>query len=472
MNIVLFMSDSMDGRAMTCAGNAAVPTPNMDRLAQRGVLFNNNYCNSPQCCPSRASMWSGRFVHNCEAWNNHKGLEPGDETFLTRLESAGYVSDFQGKTDYQSGGHSLGARVLAWTRAAAIPHPQKGRPVGVISDADGKKGKRKSAKDWDKTDKTVAAIRKFAADPKTPFLAYTCTGIPHPGYSTTREYYDRIDPAKVTLPPVEDIKHPVLRYASLSKNCDGVFADEEILKVRRVYYAMVAELDDMLGKVMDTVDGLGITDSTYIICTSDHGDMNMEHKQYLKNSMYEASARVPMIVAGPGIQQGVVVEDPTSLVDVFPTLMDMAALETPDGLDGHSLAPALTGRGDTERPDWAFSEYHSNMLRTGSFMLRRGQWKYITYGGYEPRLFDLANDPDEMNDLAKQRPDVVRAMDAKMREICDYEAVDAKAKAYDRRAFVEWRAGLDDKAYEKAMKGMYKGWTDEDQKAINAWLEG
>ena len=113
-NILFISSDSMDGRVLGCMGHPAAHTPHMDRLASRGVLFTQAYCNSPQCCPSRASMWSGRYVHQVEAWNNFKGLEEGDCTFQDRLEAGGCRTQIVGKTDYSSGHHTLGARLTAW----------------------------------------------------------------------------------------------------------------------------------------------------------------------------------------------------------------------------------------------------------------------------------------------------------------------------------------------------------------------
>ncbi len=113
MNIVFIQTDSMDGRIMSCMDHTVMRnlTPNMDRLKQKGVMFENAYCNSPICCPSRSSMWSGQFTHHCEGWNNFKGLEVGVPTFETKLKENGYVTQTFGKTDYLSGYHTIRARV-------------------------------------------------------------------------------------------------------------------------------------------------------------------------------------------------------------------------------------------------------------------------------------------------------------------------------------------------------------------------
>lgn len=135
-HIILIQSDSMDGRAMGCAGHPAAVTPNIDRLAERGTIFETAYCNSPQCCPSRSSMWSGQHVHRCRGWNNYKGLEAGDRTFVDDLAEAGYQTSILGRTDHLSGRHSLWNRVDAWIRHADIDLPRTAAPDVKVSDSE------------------------------------------------------------------------------------------------------------------------------------------------------------------------------------------------------------------------------------------------------------------------------------------------------------------------------------------------
>lgn len=463
-NIVLFECDSMDGRVMHNMGHPAAYTPNMDRLAAEGALLRNTYCNSPQCCPSRSSMYSGLETHHCEGWNNGKGLEKGAPTFVDHLREAGYATQVYGKTDYLSGGHGLSGSISAWTGPANIMLPEKGAPRAKIL-KDG--GERPKEKDWPKIDQTAAFIRKHKGE--RPFYLLCGPGIPHPPFVTSDYWFNKIDPEKVTIPPYEAKLHPVMEYMSARKDTLRDFSRDQIRDIRRTYFAMVAELDAMVGEVVRALDETGLRDSTYVIFTSDHGEMNMEHRQYLKNALYEGSARVPLLIAGPGIKKGTVVNDLVSLVDLYPTLMDMAGVPQPAGLDGHSLMPLLQGRRGN-RPDWVLSQYHSNMTNTGIFMFRRGDWKYIAYAGYEPQLFNLRDDPGEMNNLAKKRPEVVKDMDARLRAVCDYPAVDAKVKQYDKDSFRRWRASLSDQEYQKSMTQMYAGWKPEHEAMIQSWL--
>jgi arylsulfatase K len=411
-------------------------------------------------------MWSGQYVHQVAAWNNYKGISADLPTWRTHLDRAGYLTETVGKTDYVSGHHSLGARVTAWTAPANIKVPGRAkRPRATCAPSD-----KSHARDWGSMEACLRWLDENARDSEQPFMLYCGLNLPHPPFPTTRTWLDRIDPAQVTLPPYERELHPVMDFMRVRKGCVGAFTAEEILRIRRTYYAMIAELDAMIGALLDKVTELGLWDSTYVIYVSDHGEMNMEHRQHLKNALYEPSARVPIIVAGPGVRRGAVVDDLVSLIDVYPTLMDMAGLTTPQGLTGCSLMPKLAGGKAPGRPGWAFSEYHSNFQNTSSFMLRRADYKYVVYAGYEPQLFDLAADPDEIHNLARLRAGVASQMEAKLREIVDCDAVAQRVGEYNATSFIRWRAETDPQAYEEAMSTFFQGWGAEQKAQIAEWL--
>ena len=481
-NILFIHTDSMDGRAMGCMGHPALAsgTPNLDRLASTGVLFRNAYTNNPICCPSRASMWSGLYTHHCEGWNNYKGLEEDDATLFDDLDRAGYRTAIFGKTDYVSGHHSIRARLSPWTRSADIRRPNYRMDPPRVLDS---REHRAHARDWDDVDATEAWLRENAAQRTDPFFLYVGIRSPHPAFTTSRHYLDLIDEATVSIPKPDEYTHPVLDYQRINKNWEHGFDDEMVRLVRRIYFAMIAEVDAMVGRLLVALDGLGLRDSTYVIFSSDHGELAMEHRQFYKMSPYEASARVPLVISGPGVRTGVEIDTPVSLVDMYPTFMDIAAILRLDGLDGYSLMPELVG-GETEHPGWALTEYHDSSCNTGMFMLREGPWKYVVYVGYPAQLFNLDDDPDEVHDFTPERPDVLERMDRRLREIVDYEAVDATVKAYDRASFREWRADrLADGTYHDLMARIFSGWdrceedgviepwTDEDEQAIVTWLE-
>jgi arylsulfatase K len=483
-NILLIQTDSHDGRAMGCAGHPAMAraTPNLDRLAERGVRFGNAYTNNPVCCPCRASLWSGTYTHVCEGWNNYKGLEPDDPTFVTHLERAGYQTRIVGRTDHLSGQHTSRARVTAWTRSACIARPAyRGFPPAVRPTDE----ERVHPGDWANAEKAVATLEELAANPDQPFLCYFGTGLPHPKFETSRQWYDLVDGDAIRIPPHDAAlaEHPVWRQRLTQMPWEYGFSEAMVRQVRRVYYAMCAEVDAAIGLALDALDRTGLADNTVVILTSDHGEMALEHDTWYKMCMHEGAARVPMIVAGPGVQRGAVVDNLVSLIDVFPTLMDIAGLAKPGHCNGHSLMPMSAGQ-PGGRPDWVLSEFHDTPMPTGLFMLRRADWKYIANVGYAPHLFHLGSDPDELHDLAGTRPDVIADMDTKLREIVDYEAVDAKVKAYDRESFARWRdeqraAGT----YEAEMSRIHSGfdgitdeqvipWSAADEARIATWLGG
>lgn len=481
-NIIFIHCDSMDGRIMGNMEHSAMvrATPNLDALVDRGVQFRNAYCNSPVCCPSRASMWSGQFTHNCEGWNNHKGLEEDAPTFRTKLDEAGYKTVTFGKTDYLSGYHSIRSRVTSWAGAANIHRPTiRIGPPKVTDDDDPRIHKG----DWNNIDKSIEWIKEtIESDEGKPFMLYLGIHTPHPSFFTSQRYMDMIEESGITIPKKDKEVHPVIHFQKVAENWEYGFSEEMVKLVRHIYFAMIAEVDAMVGKLVEAVEEMGLAENTYIIFSSDHGEMAMEHDMYYKMNMYEPSARVPLIVTGPGVSQGVKVDKLVSLVDIYPTLMDMADLEHPESLDGYSLMPELTG-GESPRPDWVICEYHGECRNANIFMFRHGDWKYIVYTGYEPQLFNVKEDPDEIHNLAKNRPDIVKEMDDMFRQVVDYEEVAARNERYNKESFRKWREEEKKQGtYEETMARIYSGWdnlsdedimpwTDEDEKLIEEWLE-
>jgi arylsulfatase K len=445
-NILFIHTDSMDGRLMGCMGHPAMAnaTPTLDALAREGVLFCNAYR------------------------NNFKGLKDSDDVFTDRLQSAGYTCLDLGKTDYRSGGHTIRARVSPWTRSANIPRPnyRMGSPE-VLENCD----ERVHNNDWRKVDQATKWLRDETPDLDNPFYLYIGLGAPHPRFTTSQHYLDMIPEEAVDLPPVDASLHPSLAYQRCNKNWLHGFSDETVRLVRRIYFAMIAEVDAMVRTVIAELDHLGLRDNTYVIFSSDHGEQAMEHRQFYKMSPYEASTHIPLIITGPNVRQNHDEQALVSLVDLYPTFMDISNTPHPDGLDGYSLMPELTG-GSPVRPDWVLSEFFGTSVNTGVFMLRQDDWKYIAYAGTDPQLFNLKEDPHEINNRAKSQADRVKDMDALLRSIVDYDAVDAKVKAYDKEAFAAWRQEeLEAGTYRETMAKIFSGWDDLSPESIRPWKD-
>jgi arylsulfatase K len=486
-NIIFVHTDSWDGRILGYLGHPAVKkaTPNIDRLARRGTVFRNTYCSHPICCPSRANMWSGTYTHHCESWNNYKGLPENAETVMTHLRKAGYrfASDRggYGKHDHTSGGHSQLARVTAWTGPADIRLPvYRMRAPWIVKE----NVKRLHARDWDDVEKAKKFL-SLQANNKQPVFLYLGIRAPHPAFTTSQKWLDMIDRNAVTVPPEDTEIHPVMKYQRITKNWMHGFSKEAVLETRAIYYAMCAETDAMVGEVLDEMDRLGLAENTYFIFSSDHGENNMEHRQFYKMNMYESSVRVPLVIAGPGVKRGVALDNIVSLIDIYPTLMDMANLKCPPGLDGESLMPLLQGKTSKSR-NWALATFTGTASNTTMFMLRKDRWKYIAYPGYEPQLFNLVDDPDEINNLARLKPEIVKQLDAELLKIVDYGQVHKRCMAYDRKSFLQWRqevrahpiplkeygAKKEKANYDEIMANCYIGWSPEHEAKLQRWLKG
>ena len=335
--------------------------------------------------------------------------------------------------------------------------------------------------DWLNVDACVEWLNDEGSSMEKPFMLFLGIGAPHPPFLTSEEYLNAIDDDGVEVPPIDRSDHPYITYfrKALIQRYD--FSEKTIKLIRKVYFAMISEVDRMVGKVLDCLENLGLDESTYILFTSDHGEHAMEHQLTLKHSFYEPVVRVPMIFAGPGIRRKATVENLVSLVDIYPTFMDMAGIPHPPKLNGYSLMSLLKEGRDTNRPDWVFSEYHGELSATSGFMIRRGPWKYIAYAGFPPQLFNLEEDPWEINNLAKECKSKAEEMEDFLRSIVDYEEVNARVEEYNRAAFKEWRREhmkLGD--YKELMAKIFSGWevseeeimpwTEEDEKVIKEWL--
>jgi arylsulfatase A-like enzyme len=466
-NILLIQAESLDGRALGCMAEPGAYTPNLDRLAERGVLFENAYCNSPQCCPSRSSMWSGRYVWQVGAWNNYRGLPNNETTFVDDLGNANYQCGVLGRTDHRSGHHSIKARMSAWVRSAPDPLFCNQGPRFSLNE----KGRRQRNPDWHHMDRCKEWIAT-EWDQTRPFFMHLGLYNTHPGagYNTSTYWLEKIDCDKVAMPPQVEETHPVMKRMLQTKGCDRAFDPDTVRKCRQHYLAMIAEVDGLVGEVIDDLEAKGLLENTIIVFTADHGDMRMEHGQYLKNTLYEGSTRVPLIVAGPGIVSGHRVSQPVSLLDLYPSLMDWAGAEGREDLAGVSLAPIAAGE-SVEGPTEVFCEYHSNFQQTGSFMLRQGPWKYIAHVGYNPQLFNLESDPDEVNDVSMEKTELCDEMDRKLKAIVDYEAADAAAKLIDAGELATWRLRHKEDEYLTAMSDMVQNWDEEIAGRFAEWSD-
>eukprot|EP00755_Sulcionema_specki_P019737 Sspe_Gene.70221::Locus_41454_Transcript_2_4_Confidence_0.286_Length_1886::g.70221::m.70221/K12376/ARSK; arylsulfatase K len=491
-NIIFLVCESTDGRTYR-EGFAPVPLPNVRKLAETGVQFDTHYANVPVCCPSRASFWSGRHGHKIPhkqagnpsltvngAWNNYEGLDPDfSDKIFDVLERNNYTVKISGKTDWSAGGHSLNVRLNAWTMYTEFPYTVN-KSSGWYDEticpstptvSDNEEVERHQ--NWEDVRETTSWIAEYVKQkPSQPFFAYQGMTIVHPPYVTNKYWLGKINMSQVTVPewaPLLDL-HPCDFQSTMLKGCaasdatsSSFYSHERRRMVRAVYYAMIAEFDAMVGAYMDTVRTAGIWDTTVFIVCADHGDMNMEHQQFYKMVQYDASSRVPLVISAPWISKQVVT-DPTSHVDLFPTITDLAGVpksHLPGGLDGESLVPYLSGNGTGSHTPYVVSQFHGDNIAMSWYLVTDGHYKYVVFGtGREvpPQLFDLQNDPGENNNLAtKGYSALIAAYDMKLRTVVDYPAVSLDVAQYNMDSFKAWQSRQSD--WKKAMEASDLRWS-------------
>jgi choline-sulfatase len=218
--------------------------------------------------------------------------------------------------------------------------------------------------------------------------------------------------------------------------------DEDALRrIAACYYALVTHLDREMATVLRAAESLGLLADTRVVYTSDHGEALGAHGLFGKYTLLDPSAAIPLVMCGPGVPSGRVVDAPVSHVDLYPTLVESAGLP-PDPAERELLGASLLGDAALRGP--VFAEYHAAGSRRGAFMLRDGRHKLIYHVDAPRQLFDLAADPDESRDLAATAAGgaIADRLEARLRMICDPQAVDARARA-DQRAKAEYWGGND-----------------------------
>lgn len=316
-----------------------------------------------------------------------------------------------------------------------------------------------------------------AAGDDRPFFAHFGFGGVHTGggYVAASRQLERIDPDSVTLPPWEQITHPVLKFQATTKNRNHRPSDEEILASRRHYYADIAEIDDGVGLILEKLEQLHLDDSTWVFVVSDHGDMQMEHGgQYAKMNFYEASSRVLCLARGPGGATAQRVETPVSLIDLCPTICELAGVDEQVDFDGCSLAETLHGDAGS-LPGMVAGQFHGCWAQTSMFMLRQGPWKLVEYPGFPSQLFNLVDDPDEVNDLADSSPDILGELGRSLRDKLDVEAITRVARDRNHADFVRWNASVSREEYKRTIEdtfGRFAPVQERHWQQLEQWARG
>ena len=382
----------------------------MDRLAAMGVNFRNTYPGNVVCCPSRASLMTGMYSSDVGSYCNATAFDGRFPTWGHRMRDGGYFTWATGKLDLAAN-CDLGFMQVDTEHGNFIEPDITSlfrRPVGHRVDvANSIEGglRKKPHPDIRRVNHALEFLTGEAPQRQKPWVMYL--GIEQPkswGTGGLEEYLKLYPEADMPLPNIPPghlgNMHEVFRVLRNFQMISFPFPDDRVRRARAGYYARVTEVDAVLGQLLDHLEKSGMMDDTIIVYTSDHGEMLGEHGLWFKNSLFEASTRVPLIMAGPGLPHGVTVETPVGHVDLVATLLDAGGIPRPIELRGRSLLPLAHGDAG-EHPGLAITESNGNGNYTGCYMVRMGDWKYIHCSHDNGILFNLKNDPDEFHNLAR-----------------------------------------------------------------------
>lgn len=448
-NLLFIISDEHQAVALSCANHPIVRTPHIDRLAGRGTRFTAAYTPCPICVPARASLATGRYVHQTRYWDNAMGYDGRVPGWGARLQGANVRVESIGKLHYRnredSTGFDLQHRPMHLMNGIGQVWGSVRDPIPGARDDIVRFGKigagysKYNSYDEAIRDEAVAWLRDHAIDDRA-WMLFVGFVAPHFPLIAPQRYVDLYPPDKMPLPKMQRqngyVRHPWLDAQETFMPTDVEFGldDEKRRRAISAYYALCTMMNDHIGAICAALDDTGLARSTLVIYTSDHGEALGQRGHWGKSSLYAECTQIPLVITGPDVPGGHVCDTPVNLVDLAPTFLSAFGLSDSE-LPGRSLLEIAHQPSDRERP--SFSEYHAVGAPSGAFMLRKGRWKYHEYVGYEPELFDLNADPDETINRAGDSScsAIVAEMRSELRRIVDPEAADRQAKA-DQRALV------------------------------------
>ena len=420
-NILVVMADQLAPHFTGAYSHPLVRTPAMDALAERGVRFDAAYCSSPLCAPSRFSMMAGRLASEIGAFDNGAEFTASIPTLAHYLRLAGYRTTLSGKMHFVGPDqlHGFEERLttdvypsgFAWAANWDAASERLSKWFNNMDTVTGA-GPVLANFQIDFDDEVgFAAVRRLydLARPQTderPFFLVASFTHPHDPYEARPEWWNLYDPDDIDPPdPISDDAvdpHTLRIRRGIQADTVG-FTEDQCRNARHGYYAATSYFDSWLGRLVDALAETGRLDSTVVIVISDHGDMLGDRGVFFKMSFFERSVRVPLIMAGPGIAPGATVPNACSLLDLLPTLLDIASgggarPEFCTPVSGRSLWELACG--GTDDVDETVSEYMAVMTSHPLFMIRRGRHKYIHCDSDPPLLYDVAADPLERTNLA------------------------------------------------------------------------
>jgi choline-sulfatase len=468
-NILLIMCDQMKATASHLYGNTFCETPNLERLADQGVLYRHACTPHPLCVPARVSLWTGQWPHSHGARRNQTFM-PGDATHAFKLwKDAGYTCGLIGKNHCFETDDDLAlfdvwceiahgwldgaanTRGMAWVRppeAVRAAHSVR-QNMPAVSPRFSYAHTDFPLADYGTGLIAAQTVRFLEERDDEPFALWVSFPDPHEPYEAPRRYADLFTPERIELPPWREgefadapernrVVHEIL----------GIEEDplEDVYGVLAAYYGMVRFLDDGVGQILEALDGLGLREETIVVFCADHGDFAGEHGMVCKGGVfYDALTRIPLILSWPGsVPQGLMEEGMANLVDVVPTLLHLQGMTAPRSMHGRPLPGASDAGTSADAGEATFCEYGAGgppftmedlrmlsqpygrraLMRSLQWreaegrrkMVRTREWKYVhdPMGGRD-ELYDLLNDPWEQYNLIGEGAYMDVLMDMRLR---------------------------------------------------------
>jgi len=438
-NILFIFADQHRFDYLGCAGSDFIRTPNLDRLAARGVRFTHCCTNAPVCTPARVGLATGLQPCHLGALGNSSYLPRSATTYYQRLRDHGYRVGCVGKLDLAkpdpyNGRYGDRPCVYGW----GFTHPEEceGKmhagssptPQGPYNHYLQERGLLQTFYEDYQARRATGWIKNATHDSVLPADAFEDAYIgrraaqwladvpddfpwhyfvsfvgPHGPFDPPTEYADRYRNAEMPA-AIEDSlegKPEWIRRRVLDMNAD------EVAVARRQYCAAIELIDDQVGRMLDALERRGVLDSTIIVFSSDHGEMLGDHGLFSKSVAYESALRVPLIIAGPGIEGGRVSNALVEMSDINPTLCELAGLPPQENIDARSLGPVVRGES---------AEHRANVVARlrGFCMIRTARHKLIQNENGGRELYDLESDPDELHNLAADEADRVPTLSRRM----------------------------------------------------------
>jgi len=414
-NIIFLFSDDQSFKAVHALGNDEIITPTMDKLAEEGITFTHAYnmggWNGAVCVASRAMLISGRSIWRAQQISDHYSKnEDIDKTWPKLMQTAGYDTYMTGKWHvtakpkdiFNHVGHVL--RGMPWDTPEGYNRPQSGNDTLWKPWKKEFGGYWKGGKHWSELVKDDAvSFIDSAAIKEDPFFMYIAFNAPHDPRQSPKEYVDMYPLAGISIPESYMPTNPYAETMGAGKNLrDEKLAPfprtEYAVKVnRQEYYAITTHLDDQIKDILDALEKKGLRENTYIFFTSDHGLACGEHGLMGKQNMYDHSMRVPLMVVGPNIPKGKKIGADVYLQDLMATALEIAGVQKPAYIEFNSLLDLTNGTRNKSKYDAIYGTYEKGSQR----MIRKDNYKLIVYPkSQKVLLFDLENDPLELNDLA------------------------------------------------------------------------